>query len=318
MRTRAIVVGSLVMDLAFSVPRLPAEGDHVIASAHASYRGGKGYNQAVALARLGAEVTMVGAVGVDAYGVGFREALDGEGVDSGRVVGKRGTPTGVAVPLVTPDGAVSYVQYPGANRYLAPAHAADLPDCDVLMLQGEINAATSRYAAEVIHSRGGLVVLRPAPAEAAGGLAEVADVVVGNEAELSTLLGARASGESLACALAEEGRGVVVTLGPRGAAWCDPHGGSGTAPAPSVTAVDTTGSGASFDAALAIALASGASYEDATRRAAAAGALAATVRGAEPGLPTAAAVDALLAGDATGDAGLAPAGDGGGEGVVAP
>lgn len=318
MRTRAIVVGSLVMDLAFSVPRLPAEGDHVVASAHASYRGGKGYNQAVALARLGAEVTMVGAVGIDPYGEGFRHALDTEGVDSGRVVGKRGTPTGVAVPLVTPDGAVSYVQYPGANRYLAPAHAADLPDCDVLMLQGEINAATSRYAAEVIHGRGGLVVLRPAPAEAASGLVEVADVVVGNEAELSTLLGERASGEALACALAAPDRGVVVTLGPRGAAWCSPHAGRGTTPAPPVTAVDTTGSGASFDAALAIALAGGASYEAATQRAAAAGALAATIRGAEPSLPTAAAVDALLAADTATAAGLAPAGDGGDEDGVAP
>jgi ribokinase len=156
---KALVVGSLIMDLAFWVSRRPDAGELVVADEFAAFRGGKGYNQAVALARLGAQVTMIGAVGNDAYGASFQEALEAEGIDAGRVVEMRGTATGVAVPFITPDGRASFVQYPGANRYLAPAHCAELPDCDILMLQGEISDATSHYAARVISGRGELVLL---------------------------------------------------------------------------------------------------------------------------------------------------------------
>lgn len=296
MTTTALVVGSLVMDLTFRVPRRPDAGELVVATEHAAFRGGKGYNQAIALARLEAQVAMVGAVGTDAYGTGFLEALANEGVDSGRVVRMRGTPTGLAVPLITPDGSVSFVQYPGANRYLAPAHCAELPDCDVLMLQGEVSPATSQSAARVIAGRGGIVLLRPAPvAEIDPALLDTATVVVGNEAQLTTLLGRQAAGEELAAALATPQRGVVVTLGAAGAAWAEPSGDTGFTAAPRVTAVDSTASGASFDAALAVALAEGAGYREATRIACAAGAQAATVRGAEPSLPTREQVEALLA-----------------------
>lgn len=296
MTTTALVVGSLVMDLTFRVPRRPEAGELVVATEHAAFRGGKGYNQAIALARMRARVAMVGAVGIDAYGTGFLEALASEGVDAGRVVQMRGTPTGLAVPLITPDGAVSFVQYPGANRYLAPAHCAELPDCDVLMLQGEVSPATSQCAARVIAGRGGIVLLRPAPAQDIDPtLLETATVVVGNEVELVTMLGRQASGEELAAALAAGERGVVVTLGAAGAAWATPWGETGFTAAPPVTAVDSTASGASFDAALAVALAEGAGYPEATRMACAAGAQAATVRGAEPSLPTREQVEALLA-----------------------
>jgi ribokinase len=131
---RALVVGSFVMDLAFRVPRRPGPGEVVLAEDFGTFRGGKGYNQAVALARLGAEVTMIGAVGADDHGDGFLDALAREGVDCSRVVQLRGVNTGVAVPLIGPDGDVAFVQHPGANHQLAPAHCADLPDCDVLLL----------------------------------------------------------------------------------------------------------------------------------------------------------------------------------------
>ena len=300
MTVRALVVGSLVMDLAFRVPHRPVPGELVVASEFGAFRGGRGYNQAVALARLGAEVTMVGAVGSDAYGDGFLFSLEREGIDAGRVVQMRGTATGVAVPLITPDGRVAYVQYPGANRYLAPAHCAELPDCDVLMVQGEISAATSLYAAKVIAGRGGIILLRPTPAEAIDPeLVDAATLLAPNQAEAATILGHEGEADELARELVTPTRAAVVTMGPRGAAWAAPDGEgkaptSGIVTAPTVETVDRTASTASFNAALAIALVEGQSYEEATRQACAAGAYTATVRGAEPSLPTRAQVDELL------------------------
>ena len=295
MTVQALVVGSLVMDLAFRVPRRPEVGELVLAQEFGAFRGGKGYNQAVALARLGAHVTMIGAVGFDEYGESFLSALADEGIDAGRVVQIRGTSTGIAVPLITPDGRATFVQYPGANRYLAPAHCAEMPDCDVLMLQGEVSAGTSQYAARVIRKRDKLVTLRPTAVEAsAPELLETAGLLVGNQAELVTALEQRLEGEALVRALATDSRGAVLTLDAEGAAWANAEG-SGFVAAPEVNAVDTTASGASFDAALAVALAEGKPYPDAVAFACAAGAYTATVRGAEPSLPTRSQVEATLA-----------------------
>lgn len=292
---RALVVGSLVMDLAFRVPRRPRPGEVVRATAFGTYRGGKGYNQAIALARLGARVAMIGAVGADEYGDRFLAALGGEGVDADRVVQLRGAATSLAVPLITPDGDVSFVQYPGANLQLAPAHCADLPDTDLLMLQGEVPSATSLQAANVIRRRGGLVLLNPAPAgDVPAELLDSASVLVPNEVEARELLGSDLDGVEAARALATAGRAAVVTLGRRGAAWADATG-SGTVDPPSVDALDATGAGDSFCAALGLALAEEATLAEATRFACAAGAHAATIAGAEPGLPTRADIDALLA-----------------------
>lgn len=310
MAVRALVVGSLVMDLAFKVPHRPEPGEVVVATDHGRYRGGKGYNQAVALARLGAEVTFVGSVGADGYGDGFLEALEREGVDASRVVQTRGVATAVAVPLITPDGEAGYVQYPGANRQLSSGHVADLPDCDVLLLQGEVPAPTSHYAARVIAGRGGIVLLDPTPVEEmTPQLLAAATVVTPNQAEARTLVeavAARATGDGepvdaaaldgagLARALHADGVTAVVTLGGRGATWASSEGKGSAAPPP-VAAVDATGAGDSFCAALALALAEGRSHTDAVGFACAAGAHAATVAGAEPGLPTRAQVEALLA-----------------------
>jgi ribokinase len=291
----AIVVGSLVEDLAFRVPSRPEPGEVVIADSFGAFRGGKGYNQAVALARLGAEVVMVGAVGADAYGDGFIAALGREGVNADRVVQLRGTSTAIAVPLITPDGDVGFVQYQGANRQLAPAHCADLPDCDVLLLQGEVPAATSQQAARVIGGRGKAVLLNPAPVhDITPQLLDAATVVVPNEIEARSLVDDLEPpiGAAAAEALRAEGRSAVVTLGVRGAAWADADG-SGLVEPPSISATDTTGAGDAFCAALAVALAEGKAMPEAVGFACAAGAHAATVSGAEPGLPTLAQVMAL-------------------------
>lgn len=291
---RGLVVGSLVMDLAFQVPVRPEPGEVVVATAFGAYRGGKGYNQAVALARLGAQVAMVGAVGADDHGDEFLLALRREGVDAERVVQLRGASTSLAVPLITPDGDVAFVQYPGVNRQLAPAHCAELPDTDVLLLQGEVPSATSLKAAEVIRRRGGLVVLNPAPMhDMPTELVEAASVIVPNEVEARALTGGDLAGVAAAEALRTDSRAAVVTLGSKGAAWADAEG-SGEMMPPTVDAIDATGAGDSFCAALGLALAEGAALPDAVRFACAAGAHAATIRGAEPGLPTRADVEALL------------------------
>lgn len=296
MAVRAVVVGSLVMDLAFKVGVRPGPGDVVIASDFARFRGGKGYNHAVALARLGAQVAMIGAVGRDPYGDAFLAALEHEQVDASRVVQLQGTPTAVAVPLITPDGAVGYVQYPGANRLLAAAHCADMPDCDVLMLQGEVSAATSRHAARIIRSRGGQVLLNPAPVEEmTDALLEVPTLISLNRYEARRLLrvGPEVDGVDLARRLYHEGCAAVVTMGADGAAWCDGDSEGSSRP-PLVHAIDTTAAGASFNAALAISIADGAPLDEAVRMANAAGAYSSTVNGAEPSLPTRAELEALL------------------------
>jgi len=296
MAVRAVVVGSLVMDLAFKVDVRPGPGDVVIASDFARFRGGKGYNHAVALARMGAEVCMIGAVGRDPYGDAFLTALEHENVDATRVVQLRGSPTGVAVPLITPDGAAGYVQYPGANRLLAAAHCADIPDCDVLMLQGEVSAATSCHAARIIRGRGGKVLLNPAPVdELTDKLLAVPTVISLNRYEARRVLevGDDIDGVELARRLRHDGCAAVVTMGAEGAAWADDESEGSAAP-PRVDAIDATAAGASFNAALAISIAEGASLDEAVRFANAAGAYSSTVTGAEPSLPTRAQAEALL------------------------
>jgi ribokinase len=266
MTVRALVVCSFVLDLAFRVPRRPGPGEIVAAHAAGEYRGGKGYNQAVALARLGATVTIVGALGNDVHGDAFVAALQREGVDASRVVRLRGSRTAIAVPLITPDGEVSFVQYPGANRELAAAHCAELPDCDVLLLQGEVSPSTSLHAARIIRRRGGVVVLNPAPAgDISSELLDAATVVAPNALEARALAGAELEGVAAAEALRTDSLSAVVSLGAQGAVWAD-QDGSGTVAPPRVVAVDTTGAGDAFSAGLALALAEGAGTADAVVR----------------------------------------------------
>lgn len=296
--TKIVVVGSIVTDLAFEVPTRPGPGEVILATGYGRYRGGKGYNQAVAAARMGADVVMVGAVGRDDFGRGFLEAFEREGIDASRVITLDGVATAVAVPIVTPDGDVGFVQYQGANLHLDASWAADLPECDALLLQGEVAAPVSLAAARVVAGRGGRVVLNPAPVhDVPPALAEAATVITPNEVEAAALLGISAEGldgQAAAEQLVTPTRHAVVTLGARGAAWAD-GASSGVVAPPSIAALDTTGAGDSFSAALAIALSEGQGWDDALRFATAAGAHAATIRGAEPGLPTRADVERLLA-----------------------
>lgn len=295
---RALVVGSLVIDLTFRVPVWPRPGEVVPALAFDVYRGGKGYNQAVALARLGARVRMFGAVGDDDYATQIIDALEREGVDAVGITRLTGKHTTIAVPLVTPDGDVGFVQAPGANRRFTPDLLPPLADCDVILLQGEIPSATSLRVAREARAQGALMFLNPAPVhDITADLLAEADVICPNEVEALALL--HRPGEhvtdpvALAVELAGE-RTAVITLGARGAAYARGAERGLVAP-PRVLAVDATGAGDSFCAALALALVERQPLPEAVRIACAAGAHAVTVSGAEPGLPTRAQVEALLA-----------------------
>lgn len=298
----AVVVGSLVMDLAFRIPRAPTVGGQVVASAFAAYRGGKGYNQAVAMSRLGAEVTLLGAVGGDLHGDDLLASLAVERIDARRVVQLRGTPTAVAAPLVLPDGAVSFVHYPGANARLSPAHCVDLPDCDVVLLQGEIPPTTSEYVTRSYRRRGTPVHLNPSPVDnVTPDMLNGADVLTPNAQEAADLSGQPRDADAVttARALAHPGLRVAINPGSGAGAWAadgDSAAFEVLTGADAHEVVDTTGARDAFVAGLALRLAEGAAFADAVAFAAAAARLAAAVAGAEPSLPTRAAVERLLAG----------------------
>lgn len=297
MPVRAVVVGSLVMDLSFRIPKRPEPGEVILAESFGAFRGGKGYNQAITLARLGAQVTMIGAVGRDAFGNEFIASLVDEGVDASRMLQLNDEPTSVAVPMVTPDGDVAFVHSQGANAHLTPDSVATLPPCDILYLQGEIPPETSVAAASVARNDGAVVFLNPAPVHhITPALLDIATVLCPNEVEGRALVGDASGGsdvQSIAERLTRDGRIVVVTLGARGAAFLR-NGEVQIVPPPKVNAVDATGAGDSFCAALGLALCEGQSIDAAVRFACAAGAHAATIRGAEPGLPSRSDVLALL------------------------
>jgi len=274
-----VCFGSLNQDLAVRVGRLPGPDETVLATGDATFRGGKGHNQALAAARLDAPVAMIGRVGDDDAGPWLRDGLATAGVDVSRLATVPGR-TGTALCLLDDGGQVSIVVLPGANAALdvaaAEAAAELLGRADVLLLQGEVDAAASVRAAELAY--GARIVVNPAPApNDATSLLGCADVVVVNRPEAAAL-GLAASDS------------VVMTLGSGGVAVAGE-----SIPAFPATEIDPTGAGDAFVAALAVALHEGADLVEAARFGAAAGACAVEVAGAEPSLPTRAAVEARLA-----------------------
>jgi ribokinase len=276
------VVGSINLDVVVAVQRHPAPGETVIGGDRRELPGGKGANQAVAAARLGASVALVGRVGDDAAGAGLRDGLAAEGVDVAHVVVDRDAPTGMALIAVDAAGENTIVVSPGANARVGPAdveRAGDvLAAAAVTLIQHEIPPEAVRAA---VAAAGGTVVLNPAPARA---LVEPIDVLVPNRLELEALADKAGDPEELARGL-RDARAVVVTLGADGALVVEGDRAT-TVAAPSVRAVDTTGAGDAFCGALAQALAGGAALADAVRWAVAAAAVSDTREGAQGGMPT--------------------------------
>jgi ribokinase len=271
---RLTVVGSVNLDLVARCERLPRAGETVGGAAFQRIPGGKGANQAVAAARLGAEVTLVACVGDDAFA---REALGSLEEAGVRLQLKRvSAPTGVAVITVAADGENTIVVAAGANELLRPEDIS-LPEADGVLAQLEVPLDTVRAAAIATH---GLFCLNASPATA-NAIPEAGLTIV-NELEL-TSLGARTGL-------------VAVTEGARGARLERAGEVVARAEPPTVRAVDGTAAGDAFAAALVVSLLEGRSEPDALARACAAGALAASRPGAQPSLPTADEVDAILAG----------------------
>jgi ribokinase len=276
--TRIAVVGSYGVGLTFGIERAPERGETLIGTLFRTDHGGKGSNQAVGAARLGSEVTLLTAIGEDAFGDGAVELWAEEGVDATLVV-RASLPTMTAAILVEAGGDNRIVIVPGALSTLTPAHvdafAAQIASAEVLLVQLEIPVVTALHALEVGRQRGVRTVLNPAPAPPSP-IAPAADYLTPNESE--------------AFAVDEADGTLVVTLGEQGARL------RGTqVPAFPADAVDTTGAGDAFCAGFAVALAEGATDTDAVRWGCAAGAHMVEHEGVIPGLPTRAQLDERLA-----------------------
>lgn len=292
---RVVVVGSLNMDLVVHVPRLPRPGETIVGGELRTYAGGKGANQAVAAARLGASVTMIGRVGDDDFGRQLSDSLQKEGVDVTRLQTDRRASTGIAMIAVEEGGQNSIVVSPGANMRLTLEDIAEARDAidsaDVLVMPLEVPMECIREAVRRAHASGVRVVLNPAPAQPlADDLLAMVTALVPNESETAWLTGLPvetiAQAERAAQVLLARGVGVVVlTLGERGALLLEQNQTARHLPAYPVDVVDTTAAGDAFVAALAVGLAEGASLDQAVRMANAAGALAVTCRGAQPAMP---------------------------------
>jgi len=295
-----LVVGSANADLVIGVERRPGAGETVLGSDLAVHPGGKGANQAVAAARLGARTALLARVGDDGHGRLLLESQRVAGVDTaGVLVG--GAPTGVALITVDPSGDNSIVVSPGANGRLTPADvraAGDLFRASrVVSTQLEIPLETVLEVARNL-APGSRLVLNPSPPQPLP--AEVlaaCDPLIVNEHEAKVILGDTAGAgdrpEDWARLLLEKGpRSVVVTLGGEGALVASPEGVA-RVPSVKVRAVDTTGAGDAFTAALAWRLGAGEPLAEAAAYAARVGAVTVTREGAQASYPTAAEVAAL-------------------------
>ena len=285
-----VVVGSLNMDYVVRVPRLPAPGETVSGDDVFRNPGGKGANQAIAAARLGQRVAMIGRVGDDDAGRTLIDALRSEGVDVSTIVVDADGPSGAAFIPVAPDGENQIVVSPGANARLThddvDAGRSLLRSAKVVLAQLEIPFAAVQAAAS---SAGGTVILNPAPAQAVPeGLVSSADVVVPNRIELARLTGSDMprSADDVALAAADlPVASVVVTLGADGALVIEGDEVTPIAPTP-VRAVDSTAAGDAFCGGLADGLARGEDLLSAARWGARVAAIACTKRGAQASLPT--------------------------------
>ena len=303
MSGRVIVVGSVNVDLVVSVERLPGRGETVIGGRFARHGGGKGANQAVAAARLGADTAFVGAVGDDAFGAEARTALEADGVDLGGLLTLEAEATGVALILVDGAGENSIAVAGGANTSLSSSQVRDalrrlaLTTRDVVLVGHEIRTRTAHEALRLGRMAGATTILNPAPA---GGLQlptlVLADILTPNEGELVALVGADGSVVDRARRLlgGEPGhRSVLVSRGARGAKLVSARRSQAIL-ARRVDVVDTVGAGDTLNGALASDLAAGMALGEAAQRAVVAASLAVTKAGAREGMPTADELDAAL------------------------
>jgi len=295
MDAKVVVVGSLNMDLVARAQRLPRGGETLTGDSFFTAPGGKGANQAVAVARLGASVAMVGNVGDDAYGQQLRQALLTEGIDCQGVSVCPGVSSGVALIVVDAASQNAIVVIPGGNGLLSPESVsrfdALLQRAEVIICQLEVPSTTVAWTLARGRELGRTVILNPAPASGplpAEWYAYI-DYLIPNESEAEALAGVRVNDQESARRAAERlrqlGAGkVIVTLGGDGALLVD-AGGSRHFPAPRVQPVDTTAAGDTFVGGFAAGLARGLPEDEAIGFGQRAAALSVTRVGAQPSIP---------------------------------
>ncbi|MBV7523382.1 MULTISPECIES: ribokinase [Pseudomonas] len=302
MSAKVVVIGSLNMDLVTRAPRLPKGGETLIGQSFTTVSGGKGANQAVAAARLGAQVSMIGCVGNDAYGEALRGALLAEQIDC-RAVSTVDGSSGVALIVVDDSSQNSIVIVPGANGALT-AETIDRFDsviraADVLICQLEVPDASVGHALKRGRELGKTVILNPAPASRplpSDWYASI-DYLIPNESEASALSGLSVdsldTAQAAATRLIALGAGkVIITLGAQGSLFADGQRFEHF-PAPVVKAVDTTAAGDTFVGGFAAALAAGNDEAQAIRFGQVAAALSVTRAGAQPSIPALSDVQAF-------------------------
>jgi ribokinase len=286
-----VVFGSINVDLVVPVPLLPGPGETVLGGDYALLPGGKGANQALAARRAGAEVVLVGAVGIDSFAAVALGPLRQAGIDT-RLVRSVAAATGCAAIMVSAAGENMIAVASGAN---ARVRADQLPDAllgpgTLLVAQMEVPCEETAAAIRRVRARGGRSLVNFAPALPGGlDLLREVDFVVANQGE-AALLGADPA--SLAARLRW---GLIITRGPSGATAYLADGVVLAVPALPIVPLDTTGAGDTFVGALAVALDGDVPVETALRRASAAAGLACLARGAQTAMPDAAAIDAAMA-----------------------
>lgn len=291
-----VVMGSINMDLVVQTPRLPLPGETVTGSSFQIFPGGKGANQAVACARLGARTIMVGRVGCDAFGSQLMASLESNGVDISHVAIEPEAASGVAIITIDDQAENNIIVVPGANGRILDADLSyldqTLDQASILLLQLEIPLKTVIAAAELAMMRGCTVILDPAPAiPLPAALYRHTDILTPNASEAAQLVGfpvetlsdAERASETL---LNKGGRTVIIKMGERGAYSLNRQTGGAFYPALPVAAVDTVAAGDAFNGALAVALMEGRPVAEAMHWAVAAGALAVSKEGAQPAMPT--------------------------------
>ena len=299
MKPRIVVVGSSNTDLVVQVPHFPGPGETVLGDGFIMVHGGKGANQAVAAARLGAEVTFVSSLGQDSFGEMAIEAYQAEGINTEYIVFDKKAPSGVALILVDPKGENEIAVASGANFTLTSSHVAAaepaIQAADGVLLQLETPLPSVETAVALAKKHDVPVILNPAPARLLPeSLLRSVDIVTPNETEAEMLGLLEDKGSGISAGMERFGIGtVVMTLGSKGALLVK-DGEQHQIPAFPTSVVDTTAAGDAFNWALAVALAGGRSLKDAALFANAAGAITASAAGAQSSLPTLDQVNNLI------------------------
>jgi len=298
-----LVFGSISMDLTTYVPTLPRLGETLRGSAYITVPGGKGDNQAVAAARMGAETAFIGRVGEDQFGEQVKRIVSGEHVDVSGLIKDPEHDTGLAVISVDANADNAIIIISGANMAMDDSDLTRaevmMSKTKVVMLQLEIPVPISVAAAKMAKDKGALVVFDPAPASSLPDEAyRYIDYITPNEVETEALVGFYPQDEATAGKAAkwfrDKGVGAaIIKLGAKGVYFEDKNA-SGFIPAFKVDAIDTVAAGDAFNGGLAVALAEGKPLSEAVRWAAAAGAMATTKKGAMPSMPYREEVIALL------------------------